>query len=137
MSRKKYSKEFKLARIREHQEEGISFYKLEKEYDIERGSIRRWFEAYKAHGEEALERQLQIAGCEDRNELAFQKALLAGELPYTIGGGIGQSRICMFYLRKAHIGEIQASIWPDEVLRKAKENGIPLFGSISRTSFIR
>lgn len=56
MSRKKYSKEFKLARIREHQEEGISFYKLEKEYDIERGSIRRWFEAYKAHGEEALER---------------------------------------------------------------------------------
>ena len=76
--------------------------------------------------EEALERQLKIAGCEDRKELAFQKALLAGELPYTIGGGIGQSRICMFYLRKAHIGEIQASIWPDEVHEIAKKAGIPL-----------
>ena len=76
--------------------------------------------------EEALERQLKITGCEDRKELAFQKALLAGELPYTIGGGIGQSRICMFYLRKAHIGEIQASIWPDEVHEIAKNAGIPL-----------
>ena len=76
--------------------------------------------------EEALERQLKIAGCEERKELAFQKALLAGELPYTIGGGIGQSRICMFYLRKAHIGEIQASIWPDEVHEIAKKAGIPL-----------
>ncbi|MBQ7796803.1 MAG: aspartate--ammonia ligase [Lachnospiraceae bacterium] len=76
--------------------------------------------------EEALERQLKIAGCEDRKELAFQKALLNGELPYTIGGGIGQSRICMFYLRKAHIGEIQASIWPDEVQEIAKKAGIPL-----------
>jgi len=76
--------------------------------------------------EEALERQLKIAGCEDRKELAFQKALLAGELPYTIGGGIGQSRICMFYLRKAHIGEIQASIWPDEVREIAEKAGIPL-----------
>ena len=76
--------------------------------------------------EEALERQLKIAGCEDRKELEFQKALLNGELPYTIGGGIGQSRICMFYLRKAHIGEIQASIWPEEVLEIAKNAGIPL-----------
>ncbi len=76
--------------------------------------------------EEALERQLKIAGCEDRKGLAFQKALLAGELPYTIGGGIGQSRICMFYLRKAHIGEIQASIWPDEVREIAEKAGIPL-----------
>ena len=76
--------------------------------------------------EESLERQLKLAGCEDRKELAFQKALLAGELPYTIGGGIGQSRICMFYLRKAHIGEIQASIWPDEVRELAEKAGIPL-----------
>ena len=76
--------------------------------------------------EEALERQLKIAGCEDRKELEFQKALLNGELPYTIGGGIGQSRICMFYLRKAHIGEIQASIWPEEVHEIARNAGIPL-----------
>ena len=58
MSRKKYSKEFKLARIKEHQEEGISFYKLEEKYDIERGSVRRWFKAYKAYGEDALERHI-------------------------------------------------------------------------------
>lgn len=76
--------------------------------------------------EEALERQLKIAGCEERKQLAFQKALLNGELPYTIGGGIGQSRICMFYLRKAHIGEIQASIWPDDVRKIAENAGIPL-----------
>ncbi|MBR0085498.1 MAG: aspartate--ammonia ligase, partial [Lachnospiraceae bacterium] len=65
--------------------------------------------------EVSLARQLKAAGCEDRASLSFQKALLAGELPYTIGGGIGQSRICMFFLRKAHIGEVQSSIWPDEV----------------------
>lgn len=76
--------------------------------------------------EESLRRQLKIAGCEERENLAFQKALLAGELPYTIGGGIGQSRICMFFLRKAHIGEIQSSLWPDEVRKKAEEAGIPL-----------
>ncbi len=76
--------------------------------------------------EEVLLRQLKLAGCEERAELAFQKALLAGELPCTIGGGIGQSRICMFYLRKAHIGEIQSSLWPDEVRKKAAEAGIPL-----------
>ena len=73
-----------------------------------------------------MRRQLAIRGCEDRAELPFHKALLAGELPYTIGGGIGQSRICMFYLRKAHIGEIQASIWPDEVRELAEKAGIPL-----------
>lgn len=76
--------------------------------------------------EEALRRQLKAAGCEDRENLAFQKALLSGELPYTIGGGIGQSRICMLFLRKAHIGEIQASLWPDEVLKTAEKAGIPL-----------
>lgn len=74
--------------------------------------------------EESLMRQLKIRGCEERAELAFQKALLEGKLPYTIGGGIGQSRICMFFLQRAHIGEVQSSIWPDEVYVKAAENGI-------------
>lgn len=74
--------------------------------------------------EEALKRQLALAGCEERAGLAFQKALLSGELPCTIGGGIGQSRICMFYLRKAHIGETQASLWPDDVRRQAAGAGI-------------
>lgn len=76
--------------------------------------------------EESLLKQLKASGCEERKELAFQKALLNGELPYTIGGGIGQSRICMYYLRKAHIGEVQSSIWPDEMIQKAEEHGIQL-----------
>lgn len=76
--------------------------------------------------EEALKRQLKSAGCEERAELAFQKALLNGELPYTIGGGIGQSRICMLYLRKAHIGEVQSSIWPEEMMKEAEESGMQL-----------
>ena len=76
--------------------------------------------------ESSLIRQLKAAGCEDRKELAFQKALLSGELPYTIGGGIGQSRICMYYLRKAHIGEVQSSIWPEEMVQTADEHGISL-----------
>ncbi len=76
--------------------------------------------------EEALSRQLEAAGCEERKELDFQKALLNGELPYTIGGGIGQSRICMFFLRKAHIGEVQSSLWPEETIRAAEAAGIPL-----------
>ena len=74
----------------------------------------------------ALRRQLKESGCEDRAGLAFQKALLNGELPYTIGGGIGQSRICMLYLRKAHIGEVQSSIWPDDMIAEAEENKIQL-----------
>ena len=61
--------------------------------------------------EEALAKQLKLSGCEDRAKLPFQKSLLNRELPYTIGGGIGQSRICMYYLRKAHIGEVQSSLW--------------------------
>ncbi len=76
--------------------------------------------------EEALRRQLEIAGCEDRAELPFHKALLNGELPYTIGGGIGQSRMCMFFLRKAHIGEVQSSYWSPEVREECKKNGIYL-----------
>lgn len=76
--------------------------------------------------EDALQKQLEISGCPQRAEMPFQKAILNKELPYTIGGGIGQSRICMFYLRKAHIGEVQASLWPDSVMQKARDNGIEL-----------
>ena len=74
----------------------------------------------------ALLSQLKKAGCPERAELPFQKAILNEELPYTIGGGIGQSRICMFFLRKAHIGEVQSSIWPEEIAKKCEENGIQL-----------
>ena len=73
--------------------------------------------------EDSLKEQLVKAGCE---ELPFQKAVLEGELPYTVGGGIGQSRICMFFLRKAHIGEVQASIWPDGVRAEAEAHNIHL-----------
>lgn len=76
--------------------------------------------------EVSLKNQLKEAGCEERAELPFQKALLNGELPYTVGGGIGQSRICMYYLRKAHIGEVQSSLWPDDVAEKAAAGGIQL-----------
>ncbi|MBQ0101391.1 MAG: aspartate--ammonia ligase [Firmicutes bacterium] len=76
--------------------------------------------------EEALMNQLKISGCEERASLPFHKALINGELPYTIGGGIGQSRICMLFLRKAHIGEIQSSEWDEETLRVCKEKGITL-----------
>ena len=76
--------------------------------------------------ENALMRQLKAAGCEERAELDFQKALLKGELPYTVGGGIGQSRICMYFLRKAHVGEVQSSIWKPEDEREAERAGINL-----------
>lgn len=66
--------------------------------------------------EETLALQLKLANREDRKELKFHKALLAKELPYTVGGGIGQSRICMFFLEKLHIGEVQASCWPEEMV---------------------
>ena len=76
--------------------------------------------------EDSLARQLKLAHCEERAELPFQKAILEKQLPYTIGGGIGQSRICMFFLRKAHIGEVQVSVWPDETREEALKNGIVL-----------
>ena len=76
--------------------------------------------------EEAMLRQLTIAGCLDRKELPFHKALLDGELPYTIGGGIGQSRMCLFFLRKAHIGEVQSSYWDEETVKYCKEHGAEL-----------
>ena len=76
--------------------------------------------------EESLKHQLEVRGCPERKDLMFHKALLNGELPYTIGGGIGQARICMFYLRKAHIGEVIASIWPDDVVDALESQGICL-----------
>ena len=76
--------------------------------------------------ENSLKTQLEKAGCTDRAQLPFQKAILNKELPYTIGGGIGQSRICMFFLRKAHIGEVQSSLWPLETEKACAENGIQL-----------
>ncbi|MDL2265632.1 aspartate--ammonia ligase [Parabacteroides sp. OttesenSCG-928-G21] len=75
---------------------------------------------------DALLKQLKITQQEERKELYFHKRLLNEELPLSIGGGIGQSRLCMFYLRKAHIGEIQASIWPDDMRKEAMEAGMPL-----------
>ena len=74
--------------------------------------------------EESLLRQLEIAGCPERASLPFHKALLEGKLPYTVGGGIGQSRMCMFFLRKAHIGEVQASCWPEADRRLCEEKGV-------------
>jgi len=75
---------------------------------------------------EALMYQLKMEGEEQRADLYFHKRLLSGELPYSIGGGIGQSRLCMFFLRKGHIGEIQASIWPDKMRKEAAEAGMTL-----------
>ena len=74
----------------------------------------------------ALLSQLKKAGCEERAKLPFQKAIINEELPYTIGGGIGQSRICMFFLRKAHIGEVQSSLRPEAIAKECEKNGIQL-----------
>lgn len=74
----------------------------------------------------ALLSQLEKAGCPERAALDFQKAVINEEVPFTIGGGIGQSRICMFFLRKAHIGEVQCSLWPEETLQIAAQKGIQL-----------
>ena len=75
---------------------------------------------------ESLDSQLHEAGADDRRALPFHKALLAGELPYTIGGGIGQSRLCMLILGSAHIGEVQASVWDAETKQICAKAGIPL-----------
>lgn len=74
----------------------------------------------------ALSEQLEKAGCPERAQLPFQKSILKEELPFTIGGGIGQSRICMFFLRKAHIGEVQSSLWKEEIIEETGRHGIPL-----------
>lgn len=74
--------------------------------------------------EVALTRQLELRGAQERAGLTYHKALLGGELPLTIGGGIGQSRLCMFFLKTAHIGEVQSSIWPKEMRQTCKEHGV-------------
>jgi len=76
--------------------------------------------------EEAMAKQLKIAEAEDRMGMPFHKAILNKELPYSIGGGIGQSRLCMFFLRKAHIGEVQVSVWPEDMIEECKANNIHL-----------
>ena len=75
---------------------------------------------------EALLNQLEEAGCPERAKLPFHQAVIREEVPYTIGGGIGQSRICMFFLRKAHIGEVQCSLWPEDVMEEAEKKGVQL-----------
>ena len=75
---------------------------------------------------DALLSQLEKAGCPERASLPFQKAVIEEQLPFPIGGGIGQSRICMFFLRKAHIGEVQSSLWPPQIVEEAEKNGIHL-----------
>ena len=75
---------------------------------------------------ESLDRQLTLAGCDDRRKLPFHKMLLEGQLPLTMGGGIGQSRLCMLLLGKAHIGEVQSSIWDEHTRRVFEESGITL-----------
>lgn len=76
--------------------------------------------------EESLEKQLKLSGCQERRNLDYHKAVLGKQLPYTIGGGIGQSRICMFFLKKAHIGEVQATIWPKEMIDICEEYNMAL-----------
>jgi aspartate--ammonia ligase len=76
--------------------------------------------------EQSLEKQLVLAGCEARRALPFHRAILERRLPQTIGGGLGQSRLCMFYLRKAHVGEVQVSVWPEDVQDECARAGIRL-----------
>ena len=75
---------------------------------------------------ESLDRQLSIAGCDSRRALPFHRALLEGKLPYTIGGGIGQSRLCMLLLGVAHIGEVQCSVWDEDTYSRCRAAGIPI-----------
>ena len=74
----------------------------------------------------SLDAQLTIAGCDDRRELPFHKMLLGGELPLTMGGGIGQSRLCMLLIGTAHIGEVQASLWDADTRRLCEDAGVLL-----------
>ena len=100
------------------------------------GDILFWFETLNCAleissmgirvDEKALEEQLVKAGCEERKNLPYHKMLLNGELPYTIGGGIGQSRLCMLLLDRAHVGEVQASLWPEEMREACREHNIIL-----------
>jgi len=89
---------------------------LESAYEISSMGIRV--------DEESMKKQLEISGKKDRENLGFHKKILNRELPYTVGGGIGQSRLCMYFLRKAHIGEVQVSVWPNEMIKKCEESDI-------------
>ncbi len=91
---------------------------LEKAFEVSSMGIRV--------DEDSLVKQLKLAGCEERLELPFHRDLLEKRLPYTVGGGIGQSRICMFFLKKAHIGEVQVSVWPDEMIEICEKANITL-----------
>ena len=73
-----------------------------------------------------MDKQLTMAGCDDRRALPFHKAVLNGELPYSIGGGIGQSRLCMMMIGTCHIGEVQASLWDQETVQTCESAGIML-----------
>lgn len=75
---------------------------------------------------ESLRKQLKLAHQEQREQLPFHQLLLQGRLPYSIGGGIGQSRLCMLLLGKAHVGEVQASVWPAEMIKECEAAGIQL-----------
>ena len=75
---------------------------------------------------EAMKRQLNIRGCQERRDLMFHSMLLNNQLPLSIGGGIGQSRLSMFFLKKLHIGEVQSSVWPDEIIKMYSKNEIKL-----------
>ena len=75
---------------------------------------------------DTMRTQLRAAHCEERAALPFHQSLLNGELPQTMGGGIGQSRICMLLLQKAHIGEVQSGVWDDETMKRCREAGIML-----------
>ena len=73
---------------------------------------------------ESLDKQLSASGCDNRRDLPYHKALLNGELPLTIGGGIGQSRLCMLLMGNAHIGEVQSAVWDEKTRKECSENGI-------------
>ena len=75
---------------------------------------------------ETMQRQLMQAGLPERACMPYHRGVISGELPLTIGGGIGQSRLCMYFLQKKHIGEVQASIWPEDTMRKCSIEGITL-----------
>ena len=81
---------------------------------------------FKGVDEKALEKQLKQCGCEDRMKFQFHSMLMEGQLPYTVGGGIGQSRICMYFLQKAHIGEVQSAVWSQEMIEECRKNEIHL-----------
>ncbi|MFR7534713.1 MAG: aspartate--ammonia ligase, partial [Oscillospiraceae bacterium] len=91
---------------------------LERSFEISSMGIRV--------DEAALDRQLTASGCDDRRTLPFHRMLLAGELPLTIGGGIGQSRLCMMMIGTCHIGEVQASLWDPETVQTCESAGIML-----------